>query len=141
MAAMPLGTAAGTFLFIRCIPPGRRSAWMGPLSVATGLPLAACVAVPHLVPAMVLWALSGLLFCYQVAVVAEFVQHVPDNQRGQAIGIASSGLIAVQGVGILLGGLTADLVGVIHAVSYAGLLGILLGSALTVFWARLTRPG
>ena len=67
---------------------------------------------------------AGLFFCYQVQVVTEFVRDVPDAQRGQAVGIASSGMLAVQGVGVLIGGWVAGTVGVGWAVGGAGLVGV-----------------
>ena len=101
MAAMPAGSAVGTYLLVRFVPAAVRSKFMGPLAAATGVPLAVCVLHPNLVFSLVLWTASGLFFGYQVQVITEFVRTVPDQQRGQAIGIASSGLLAVQGFGIL----------------------------------------
>ncbi|MFL6161640.1 MAG: MFS transporter [Jatrophihabitantaceae bacterium] len=136
MAAMPLGTALGTYLFVRWMPAARRSSWMGPLGMLAGLPLIACVMVPSLPISLVLWMLSGLFFCYQVQVATEFVRAVPDSQRGQAIGIAASGLLAVQGIGIFLGGWVAEVAGVGWAVGGAGLAGMLAALTLALMWSR-----
>ena len=139
MAAMPTGTAIGTYLFVRWVPAPLRSAWMGPLGMASGAPLLACVLLPNLAVSLVLWALSGLFFCYQVQVVTEFIKDVPDAQRGQAVGIASSGMLAVQGIGVLLGGWIASALGVGWSVSIAGLAGLVFALGLTVMWARADR--
>lgn len=136
MAAMPLGTAIGTYLFVRWVPAGRRSTWMGPLGMAAGVPFLFCAFLPDLVVSLVLWALGGLFFCYQVQVVTEFVRDVPDAQRGQAVGIASSGMLAVQGVGVLIGGWVAGALGVGWAVAGSGLVGVLIAFCLTVMWLR-----
>ncbi|HTZ44957.1 MAG TPA: MFS transporter [Jatrophihabitans sp.] len=136
MAAMPLGTALGTYLFVRWVPAESRSAWMAPLGVAAGVPFACCLALPPLGISLVLWMLAGLFFCYQVQVVTEFVRTVPDAQRGQAVGIASSGLYAVQGVGVLLGGWVATIAGVAWSVAGAGLVGMALALTLGVLWSR-----
>ena len=145
MAAMPAGTAAGTYLWVRFVPAGTRSRWMGPTAVATGIPLAACLLHPNLIASLALWTMSGLFFCYQVQVITEFVRTVPDQHRGQAIAIASSGLTAIQGVGVLLGGIVAGLWGVNGAVAGAGALGAVLAAALSWSWHRMTaaaaRPG
>ncbi|MDQ1722711.1 MAG: hypothetical protein QOI26_2445 [Pseudonocardiales bacterium] len=138
MAAMPAGTAIGTYLWVRFVPAGVRSRWMGPMAVAVGVPLAACALHPNLVLSLVLWTSAGLFFGYQVQVITEFVRAVPDQQRGQAIGIASSGLLAVQGFGILLGGAVAGLWGVNGAVASAGLLGTALAAGLSWGWHRAT---
>lgn len=136
MAAMPTGTALGTYLFVRWVPAARRSTWMGPLGMASGVPLLLCVFLPGLAASLALWAASGLFFCYQVQVVTEFVRDVPDAQRGQAVGIASSGMLAVQGVGVLLGGWVAGSVGVGWAVGGAGLVGVALALLLAAMWAK-----
>ena len=140
MAAMPAGTAVGTYLWVRFFPPQLRSVWMGPMAAAVGVPLALCGLYPNLLVSLVLWALAGVFFSYQVQVITDFVRTVPDQQRGQAIGIASSGLLAIQGFGILLGGAIASVWDVNGAVASAGLLGALLALALSWRWYRATSP-
>jgi predicted MFS family arabinose efflux permease len=138
LAAMPAGTALGTYLLVRFTRSEVRSAWMGPMAAAVGLPLAVCWLHPDLVLSLALWTMAGLFFGYQVQVITEFVRAVPDEQRGQAIGIASSGLLAVQGFGILLGGIVAHFWGVNGAVASAGLLGAALAVMLSWSWHRVT---
>lgn len=136
MAAMPFGTAIGTYLFVRWVPTRARSIWMAPLGALSGLPYVLCFGVPALPISLALWMLAGLLFCYQVQVFTEFMRIVPDRHRGQAVGIAGSGLQAAQGLGVLLGGWAASVLGVGWAVAGAGLLGIVIASALGVAWMR-----
>lgn len=138
MAAMPAGTAIGTYLWVRFVPSGIRTRWMGPMAVAVGIPLALCALHPNLAFSLMLWTVAGMFFGYQVQVITEFVRAVPDQQRGQAIGIASSGLLAVQGFGILLGGIVASLWGVNWAVASAGLVGAALAAGLSWAWHRST---
>jgi predicted MFS family arabinose efflux permease len=136
LAATPAGTAIGTYLWVRFVPTERRAGWMGAMAVAVGVPLALCGLHPNLVLSLVLWTTAGLFFGYQVQVITEFVRAVPDQQRGQAIGIASSGLLAVQGFGVLLGGVVANFWGVNGAVSSAGLVGAVLAVGLSWSWHR-----
>jgi predicted MFS family arabinose efflux permease len=138
MAATPAGTAIGTYLWVRFVPTAIRSRWMGPMAAAVGVPFALCAWHPNLVLSLVLWTAAGLFFGYQVQVITDFVRSVPDQQRGQAIGIASSGLLAVQGFGILIGGAVASVWGVNAAVASAGLLGTVLGLGLSWKWWRTT---
>jgi predicted MFS family arabinose efflux permease len=140
LAATPAGTAVGTYLLVRFIPAHRRSRWMGPMAVAVGIPLALCGLHPDLTLSLVLWTVAGLFFGYQVQVITEFVRAVPDQQRGQAIGIGSSGLLAVQGFGVLLGGVVASLWGVNAAVASAGLLGAVLALGLSWVYHRTSSP-
>jgi predicted MFS family arabinose efflux permease len=145
LAATPAGTAVGTYLWVRYVPADARSRWMGLMAAAVGLPLGLCAAHPNLIVSLVLWTVAGLFFGYQVQVITEFVRAVPDHQRGQAIGIASSGLLAIQGFGILLGGVVAGIWGVNAAVAGAGLTGTVLALGLALTWYRATwshpRPG
>jgi hypothetical protein len=136
LAAMPAGTAVGTYLWVRFVPAGVRSAWMGPMAVAVGVPLAVCGLHPNLVLSLVLWTVAGLFFGYQIQVITDYVRTVPALIVGQAIGIASSGLLAVQGFGILLGGIVASLWNVNGAVASAGLLGAALAVLLSWSWHR-----
>ena len=49
---------------------------------------------PPLWAVVVLWALSGVGCAYQVAANAAFVAAVPPSERGQAFGLAQSGILA-----------------------------------------------
>ena len=139
MAAGPAGTALGTYLFLRLVPSGARSAWMNGLAIVAGLPLVVCWLRPGMAVSIVLWGLSGAATAYQIQVVTEYVRAVPDNRRAQAVGVAASGLLAVQGVGILLGGLVASRFGAASAVGLAGGVGAGLAVWFTVLWRRAVR--
>jgi predicted MFS family arabinose efflux permease len=140
MAAGPAGTALGTYLFLRLVPIRSRPTWMTALAVAGGLPLVVCWLHPPIVLSIVLWGISGAAAAYQVQVVTEYVRAVPDSRRAQAIGVAASGLLAAQGVGILLGGIVASRFGAASAVGLAGAVAVGLAVWFTVLWARATRP-
>jgi MFS family permease len=139
MAAGPAGTALGTYLFVRLVPPAVRSRWIGGLSLAGGLPLAACALHPGLVLSIVLWTLSGAGAAYQIQVVTEYVRAIPDRRRAQAIGVAASGLLAAQGVGILLGGVLASRVGAASAVGVAGVVVVVLSAWFGLVWTKMLR--
>ena len=141
MASMPVGTALGTYLFVRWVPSQLRSRWLAPLGAAAGLPFVACLTTPPLAVSLVLWMLAGLFFCYQVQATTEFMRIVPDRHRGQAIGIGSSGLLAAQGIGILLGGWVGSTLGIGWAVGGAGLAGVVIATILGIFWARAQTTG
>jgi predicted MFS family arabinose efflux permease len=141
MAAGPAGTALGTYLFLRFVPSESRSTWMTALAVLGGLPLVVCWLQPGIAVSIVLWFLSGVTAAYQVQVVTEYVRAVPDNRRAQAIGVAASGLLAVQGLGILLGGMVASRYGAASAVGLAGAAAALLAVWFTVLWTRITWQG
>lgn len=138
MAALPLGTVIGTLLLVRR-PPGQRSRLLAPLAILTALPLIACAAHPGLAASIALWATSGVFSSYQVEAVASFVSSVPGHHRGRSVGIASSTVIATQGMGLIGFGLLADQWGAAHAVAFAGALAVALALPLAVSWLRVVR--
>jgi hypothetical protein len=138
MAAAPAGTVLGVFLFVR-LPVPWRVRLLGPLAIATSVPLIACAARPNLVASVLLWSLVGLFSAYQVQAATSFVRSSPVRHRGQLIGLATSGLIAMQGLGVMTFGLVADWVGASAAVAIAGIAAALLSLPLAASWSQVTR--
>ena len=142
LAASPAGAVAGMWL-ITLWSPERRMQFLGPLAVLACASLIACFASPGLVPTVLLWALSGLASAYHLPTSAAFVQAVPDAQRGQAFGVASTALKSSQGVGILLAGLIADRSSPSVALGVMGAAGTVAALVAGAAWARARRsePG
>jgi len=140
LAASPAGAVAGMWL-ITLWSPERRLNLLGPLAMLACAPLILCFLAPGLAPTVVLWALSGLASAYHLPTSAAFVQAVPDAQRGQAFGVASTALKSSQGVGILLAGLIADESSPSVALGVMGAAGT--GAALVAgaAWTRARRSG
>lgn len=132
LAAAPAGTVVGAVLLSRWVPPRWRAPLVGPLAVASGIPLAVCVLRPGLGLTVVLWAVCGLFSAYQVQIVPEFVAAAPDQMRGQAIGLAAAGLLAGQGLGILAGGALAQAWAPAPAIAVAGVAGAVLAVPLAL---------
>lgn len=120
LAAGPAGVLVGSLLLTRLASAPTRAALLGPLSVMAGLPLCACALRPDLAITLALWFASGMCMSFQVQVVTEFVAAVPAATRGQGIAVASSGLLAAQGLGLLLGGAVAQLTTASTAVAAGG---------------------
>jgi predicted MFS family arabinose efflux permease len=131
LTAGPAGVLLGTVAFTRFTPGHRRAQLLGPLATAAGAPLVVCALHPGLVISAVLFAVSGMCTVYQVQVVTEFLTAIPEQVRGHGLGLASAGLLAAQGLGLLLGGLTAQLTTPTTAVAIAGAATISLGALLT----------
>lgn len=138
LAAGPTGVLIGSVVFSRWVSTPARSALLGPLAVAAGLPLLACAVVTGLPATAALWCLSGVCTAYQVQVVTELVDAIDDNVRARALGLASAGLLAAQGIGLLGGGALAQFTTVRTAVAVAGAVAIGLAALLAA--RRLTRP-
>jgi len=63
------------------------------------------------------------------------VQSLPGSGRARAFGLAQSGLLAAQGLGILIGGAAAQAIGPQLVVALAGLLGLTSATLLALGWA------
>ncbi len=137
MAADPVGSVLGAWLFVRFVPPARRARLIGVLAVAAGIPLLFTVFRPGVPVAVVLWGVSGMLStAYVMQAQASFVRATSDEIRGRAIGVAASGILAGQGVAVLAGGLLADLWSPSTSVAVCAGAGILIALVGTVAWSR-----
>jgi len=130
LSSFPLGCAVGAVVLTSLTTHEQRLRLMMPMAVGAGLPLAACALHPDLAWSMVLWGLCGVGTAYNVAANAAFVEEVPNACRSQAIAIVTTGMVAGQGLAVLLGGLAASLVAPWYVVGVAGALGTVV--AVTV---------
>ncbi len=105
LATHPAGIVLGAFILSRFVTPAARSRLTGVLAIGAIVPLLGYAWHPGLGITMGLLAVSGFCAAYQVTASATFMRLVPDEARGQAFGLAGSGLIAVQGIGLVAGGL------------------------------------
>ncbi|WP_216206245.1 MFS transporter [Amycolatopsis aidingensis] len=137
LAADPAGMMLGAFLLGR-LSTRWRLRLLGVLTVGTSLPLVAYLSSPPLAVALVLLAASGLCSAYQITAGATFVRLVPDTRRGQALGLARSGMVAAQGLGVTAGGLLAGWLGSASAaIACAGAAGTLVALAAATAWSRI----
>jgi MFS family permease len=136
MAAMPAGTVVGAFLFSRFVSPARRLRLMGWMAMLSCAPLIVTAMRPPLAVVLAAWALSGIGGAYQLAANAAFVQTVPAERRAQAFGLVQSGLMAVQGIGILVGGFAAERLGPEPVVALSGVAGLTCAAVLAMIWTE-----
>ncbi|MEO3801999.1 MFS transporter [Nonomuraea sp. B1E8] len=136
MAAMPAGTVVGAFLFSRFVSPPRRLRLMGWMAMLSCAPLIVTALRPPLAVVLAAWVLSGIGGAYQLAANAAFVQNVPAERRAQAFGLVQSGLMAVQGIGILVGGFAAERLGPEPVVALAGVTGVVSAAVLAMVWTE-----
>lgn len=106
-AAGPAGNAIGTALFGRLVPARERLTWTPALAVTCCAVLGLCALRLNLALSLAVFAVSGALGAYQVAANAAFVAAIPDGQRGQAFGLASTGLQVSQGAAYIIAGAVA----------------------------------
>ena len=107
---------------------------MGWLAMASCAPLIGSAFSPPLWAVLSLWALAGAGGAYQLAAAAAFVQTLAPEGRARAFGLAQSGLLAVQALGILASGAVASFIGAPVAVGLAGLPGLCAAAILAMGW-------
>jgi MFS family permease len=140
MAADPAGSVVGAFVLARWIPERLRPRLLGLLAVLAGVPLLVCAVQPGLLVSLAALALSGALAqAYQTQDTASLARAVPSAGRAQVMGIVVSGLVTVQGVGVLVAGVLADVIGTPLTIGLAGLGGMAVGVPAALSWRRATR--
>ncbi|MGN9810524.1 MFS transporter [Micromonospora sp. BQ11] len=97
LMAGAFGMLVGDLLVGRFVAPARRERWTPWLAVLLGVPMLVFVARPALWPAAVLFTVSTAGFAYQLGLARRFLDAVPEARRGQAFGLLSTGMMAVQG--------------------------------------------
>jgi predicted MFS family arabinose efflux permease len=138
LAARPAGTILGAFILGRPrVGQQRRLGWIAPMAVGTTLPYTLYLLGPSLGAALVLLLISGLCAAHQITAGATFVRLAPDHQRGQAFGLARSGQVAIQGVGVACGGLIAQQSGTVDGtIAVTGIAGTACALAAATAWSR-----
>ena len=136
MCAMPAGTVAGILVIGRLSRPDERLKMIGPLAILSCAPLVVSLLRPPLPLLLLLFVLAGAGGTYQLAAARAFVQAMPNGQRGRAFGIAQSGLLTAQGLGILIAGAAARWLSPPAVVAIAGALGVIAAAVLAAEWGR-----
>jgi predicted MFS family arabinose efflux permease len=136
MCAMPAGTVAGSLIMGRLSRPDERFRMIGVLAVLSCAPLVASLFRPPLPLLLLLLTVAGAGGAYQLAAARAFVAALPNGQRDRAFGVAQSGLLAAQGLGILMAGAAARWISPPAVVAIAGALGVVAAAVLATEWAR-----
>ncbi|MEV7964638.1 MFS transporter [Sphaerisporangium sp. NPDC088356] len=136
LAAFAAGMAAGDFVVGRFAAPALRERMSFPLALAAGAPMIGFAARPGLAWCLALAVLTGLCLAYNLGLQRRFVDAVPEDERGQAFGLLTSGQMTTQGMGAALAGLLAEMVPAHLAIALTGAGGLLGALALV----RHLRP-
>jgi MFS family permease len=135
LAANPAGMILGMLVLQRLRPSARLSLF-GPLAVATCAVLIPTAWAPGIVVSTMLWVVSGIGSAYNMITQATFVQHVPDRQRGQALGLAQTSLRVAQGIGIVGAGLLAEVFAPGSVIGVIAAAGVVIAAAAANAWSR-----
>jgi len=129
LAAFPAGAAVGNLVVGRFFAePARRRAtpWLFALMSLPLLPLAWH---PPFAVTWLCFALASAGMAYQLGGQQVFLAAVPDDRRGVAFGLYSTGLMGGQGIGPVVAGIVANVVG-------AGMTIAVLGAVILVAAVR-----
>jgi predicted MFS family arabinose efflux permease len=126
-----VGGVLGELVVARFTPSVRRRLVV-PLLLLSQLPAIAFVVVPPVPVAAVLLALSGAGFAFNQGVDPLILEHTDPSYRGRLFTVQGSGMMAVQGVSIGLGGVVGSFVAPSLTIAGSGV----LGTAVTLLLAR-----
>lgn len=122
-------------MLARTASPARRTQLIGWLAMLSCAPLICSLLRPPVWVLVPLWALAGAAGTYQLATAAAFTQTLRGAARARAFGVAQSGLLVAQGLGIVVAGMAASTLGPQRVVGIAGLLGVSAAAILAARWA------
>ncbi|WP_433384753.1 MFS transporter [Actinoplanes sp. CA-142083] len=120
LAAVPLGMLVGDLLVSRLVRPATRERLVPLLIAVIGVPLTLLAVRPSPVVAVGLLVVAGFGLSYLLGLQRPFLDAVPEEGRGQAFTLLSTGMMTLQGIGPLLGGLAAEALGPAPVMALAG---------------------
>ncbi|QFG21842.1 MFS transporter [Actinomadura sp. WMMB 499] len=120
LSAAAAGMFGGNLVVGRWVRPGLRERLTLPLAALTGAPLLAFVLAPGLPAACALMAAGTFGLGYELTVQRRLVDAVPEEIRGQALGLANSGLMTGQAAGIGAAGALGEAVAPGSAIALCG---------------------
>jgi predicted MFS family arabinose efflux permease len=144
LACLAVGMMTSNLAFGRITSPILRDRLTLVLPLVAGLPLVALAADLPVPVIGALLVISGIGLAYDLGLELRFVDSVPEDRRGLAFGLRSTGLMTVQGLGPVLAGVVALTLPVGTVIAITGALVAVLGvimvqRALTV--PLSPRPG
>jgi predicted MFS family arabinose efflux permease len=136
-ASAALGMLAGDTLAGRFVPPRWRERLGAPLRLLLAAPYLIFILHPALPLAVVAVALASVGYSATLLLQQRLMAFTPEDLSGHALGLHSSGMLAMQGVGAALAGAIAQ-----HS-SPATAMAVMAGASVTVtvILARGLRPG
>lgn len=123
MCAMPAGAIAGEVWAGSALTARTRARITAPLAAVSLLPLLAYAVRPGLPLLLGALVLAGLSHAYTLGLDQWYVEAVPEELRGRAMTLLSTGLMTLQGVGMALAGVAAEFLPVHVVVASAAVLG------------------
>ncbi len=110
-AATAVGMLAGDVLMGRVVPPPLRDRLVEPARLLLAVPWLAFFLQPSIVLACALAAVASVGYCASLPLQERLVTRTSTDIRGHVLGLHGLGMTAMQGVGALLAGTVATLLG------------------------------
>jgi hypothetical protein len=82
---------------------------------------------------------AGMTLYFWIPLAAEFTQTVPDDMRGQGVGLLMTTMRVTQGVAVLIFGLAAQNAPSSTVIAVSGTIGTVMAIVLSVAWIRVSR--
>ncbi|GAA0309501.1 MFS transporter [Streptomyces polychromogenes] len=139
MCALPVGTVAGELWAGSVLSARTRARITAPLAAVCLLPFLVYALRPGPVAVAAALVLAGLAHAHALGIDRMYVDTVPDELRGRAMTLLSTGVMTLQGVGMALAGAAAELFPVHAVVAGSALLGTLV-VLLLLAGLRATEP-
>jgi MFS family permease len=137
--AAALGMLAGDTLAGRFIPASRRGRLVTPFRLLLSVPyLGFALALPPWLAALAA-AVASVGYCASLMLQEQLLAQTPDDLRGQALGLQSAGMVAMQAIGASLAGVVAQFVGPPRAIVAMAAASLAVSLVLTPL-LRARRP-
>jgi len=124
LIALPVGIIAGDVAGVRLLTQRQQRRLVAPAAVASFLPYLAFVVDPSVPIALPLLVASGACGLYALGLDARVRDAAPPQLFARTMTLNSAGLMTLQGVGFILAGAIAQVVGPATAIAIAGGCGI-----------------
>lgn len=132
--AAALGMLSGDLVVGRLVAPARRERLTPWLALLLAVPVLVFVARPGLIVAAGLLATATFGFAYHLGLARRFLEAVPEATRGQAFGLATTGLMTLQGLAAAGAGALGDVLAPGIVIALAGAASM---TATALLWREL----
>ena len=125
LACLPVGMMIGSIVIGRVVGPSSRRRLLLPLMTVVGLPLVGFVITGlPVVLCGALLVIAGTGFAYGLTIQQRFRDVVPEDVRGQAFSLLSTGLMTAQGISPALAGALSGLLPVSVVIALCGAISV-----------------
>jgi len=137
LVALPIGLIAGDIAGVRTLTQRQQRRLVAPVAAASFLPYLVFAVDPSLPAALALLLVAGACGFYSLGLDGRVRDEAPPELFARAMTLNTAGLMTLQGLGFVLAGAVAQVVGSADAIALAGCCGI---AATVLLMGRELRP-